>query len=183
MHGKFRHLKLSETPNGSSTKCFGTVRQNNFDGTSWHRPLSLILNIFYFYSQEFLISEFFWNTEGFHYEFFGTVTQKLVDRNSWYPLLCMKMFVTKIFLKHGSPTIFLVLWDKTFPTENRDTPSLPHLSLSSIKFCKNGNFLKSRRVPLRNFSTLWEQKFSTENLDTPPLFRIKYRNQWWIWCF
>ena len=35
-----RYQKLSETPKSSSTKLFGTVRQNSFNGKSWHNPLN-----------------------------------------------------------------------------------------------------------------------------------------------
>ena len=46
----------------SSTKCFGAVRQNNFDGKSWYLPLS--------YPSHFSIPETFSDTEGFLYESF-----------------------------------------------------------------------------------------------------------------
>ena len=42
----FRYPKPFETQKGSSTKWFGTVRQNNFDGESWKPPPLLSLTIF-----------------------------------------------------------------------------------------------------------------------------------------
>ena len=40
------------------------------------------------------------------------------------------------------------------------------LFLLSLTFFDARNFLKHRRVPLRNFSALWDKKFSTENRVT-----------------
>ena len=50
---------LCKISNGSLTNLFGTVRWNNFDGSSWH-----ILS----YLSQFPILDFFWNTEGSLYE-------------------------------------------------------------------------------------------------------------------
>ena len=73
----FRYQNFSETEKGSSSKCFDTVRQNNFDGKSWYPP----------------------------------------------PLLSPTFFDTRNFLKHRRVPLrsFSALWDKNFPTENRDT--------------------------------------------------------------
>ena len=46
MHKIFRYQKYSETPKGSTTKFFGTVRQKNFDGKSWYPPPLLSLTFF-----------------------------------------------------------------------------------------------------------------------------------------
>ena len=40
--------------------------------------------------------------------------------------------------------------------------------LSSLTFFDTRNFLKLRRVPLRNFSALWDKTILTENRDTRP---------------
>ena len=63
------------------------------------------------------------------------------------PLLCMKRFDARIFLKPGRVPLrsFSVLWDKKIPTENRDLPLL------CLKFFDTRNFLNYWRVPLRNF--------------------------------
>ena len=42
----FDTRNFSETQKGSSTKCFGTVRQNSFYGKSWHPPPLLSLTFF-----------------------------------------------------------------------------------------------------------------------------------------
>ena len=44
------------------------------------------------------------------------------------PLLSIKLFDTRIFLKHRRVPLrsFSVLWDKKFPTENRETRSLSY---------------------------------------------------------
>ena len=42
-------------------------------------------------------------------------------------------------------------------------------SFLSINFFVTRNFLKRRRVPLRNFSVLWDNKFSIESRDIPLL--------------
>ena len=42
-------------------------------------------------------------------------------------------------------------------------------AFSSIKFFETRNFLKTSRIPIRNFSALWDMKISTENRDMPSL--------------
>ena len=128
----FRFQKFSETHKGSSTKYFGTVRQNFLDGKSWYHP---------FYA--------------------------------W------KFFDTRNFLRYRRvpPRNILVLYDKNFSTENRDTS--PLLGMSFL--IPEQIFLLHRRVPVRIFFVLLDKTFSTENCDTPS-FCIKYRNQLWNWC-
>ena len=109
-HQIFRYPKLSETQKGSSTKWFGTVRQNNFDGKSWYSlpppPLS---------SLTFSLPGIFWNTvqAGSSTKFFGTVRQKKFDRKSWYSLPPPSPLVHNFFryqkfceTQKGSPTKF-----------------------------------------------------------------------------
>ena len=78
---------------------------------------------------------------------------KNIDGESWYPPL-YKNFYDSIFFEtqNGSPRCFLVLWDHNFSIENRDIPLL------GIKFFDTRNFLKHRKVHLRNDSVLWDQK-------------------------
>ena len=113
-------IKFFDTRNflkGSSTKCFDTVRQNKFDGTSWYPP-TLIPNIFRY--QNFSETQ-----KGSSSKYFDTVRQNNFDGKSWYPppLLSPKFFDTRNFLKHRRVPLrsFSALWDKNFPTENRDT--------------------------------------------------------------
>ena len=80
MHKNFRLQKFSQTQKGSSTKWFGTVRQNIFHKKSWYPPL--IDNSFRY--------DFFWSTKRFpSKKFFGTVRQKSVDGKLWYLLFCI----------------------------------------------------------------------------------------------
>ena len=50
----------------------------------------------------------------------------------------------------------------------------PSPSPLSIKFFATRNFVKHRRVPLRDFSALWDKTFSMEILDIPPLLCINF---------
>ena len=59
----YPHRIISETQKGSSTKCFGSVRQKNFDGKSYYSPPPIL-------SMKFSRPDIFWNTEGFPYENF-----------------------------------------------------------------------------------------------------------------
>ena len=61
---------------GSFTKCFGTVRQNNFDGESWYPPLLLPL--------KFSEPRKFLKQKGFLTKSFGTVIQEFLNGKSWY---------------------------------------------------------------------------------------------------
>ena len=148
-------------------KCFGTVRQKLFDGKSWYPPPSLLS------TKNFLSPpETFWNTECFPGEVFSVLWDKKKFRQNREasPLLCLKIFDTRIVSKHRSVLLRILsaLWDKNFSTEFSDIPFL------CIKFCDTRNFLKYRSVPQRNFSVLCDKKFSTEKRDTPPLWCIKF---------
>ena len=65
------------------------------------------------------------------------------------PLLCMKIFDKRIFLKHQNflQWNILVQSDKNFSTGNRDTPP----PLLSIKYFSLQKFSKHRMVPWRSF--------------------------------
>ena len=75
--------KTSETQKGSSTKFFGTVRQQFFYRKSWYSPL--IHKIFRY--QNFLPTKFF-----------GTLEQQIFYRKSWYSPLIHKIFRYQNFL-------------------------------------------------------------------------------------
>ena len=83
----------------------------------------------------------------------------------WYPLICIKIFDTPIFLKHwrDAHEIFRHCEAKNFWRKNVIPPFL------SIKFFETRNFFKNSKIPLRNFSALWDIKILTENGDMPPL--------------
>ena len=97
--------------------------------------------------------------------FFGTVRQKDLDGNLWYPLLCIKFFDTPNFLKHwrDAHDFFRHCETKNFRRKNVIPP------FSSIKLFETKIFLKNSRISLRNFSELWDIKISTENRDMPLL--------------
>ena len=101
---------------GSSTKCFGTVRQKNFEGKSRHNPLN---------HKIFRYQKFSETPKGSPTKFFGTVRQNNFDGKSWYPppLLSLTFFDNRNFPKNRKvPRLnFSALWGKNFSTENRDT--------------------------------------------------------------
>ena len=97
-------------------------------------------------------------------KFFGAVRYKIFDKTMMPPpLLCIKIFDTKIFLKHrrGLLRSFSVLWDKKISTGNLDTsPPLIYKLFRYQKFSET----QIRRVPLRSFSALWDKKkFDTKS--------------------
>ena len=77
-HKLFRYRKIfwNTAPNGSSTKCFGIVRQKIFDRKSWHNPLK---------HKFFRYQNFSETPNGSPTKFFGTVRQNNFDGKSWYP--------------------------------------------------------------------------------------------------
>ena len=125
-----------------------------------------------------LIHKFFWipeifrKTEGILYKVFrfGPVRQK-ISTKPWCPLLCMKIFDKRIFLKHqnGLQWNILVQWDKNFSTEKRDTPHpLIHRIFFPIR-----NFLKYIMVPWRIFFGLVSWNNFRQNREASPLFCLK----------
>ena len=92
---------------------------------------------------------------------FGTVRQSfwlkiVIPPPPSYP---WRLFHTRSFPEQKSPPrIFSVVWDKKFPTENRNTIPL-HKIFRYQKFSE----IQKPPPPLRNFSVLWDKKLSTEN--------------------
>ena len=84
IHKIFQYWKLSDTQNGSSTVCFCTVRQNNFEGKAWYSPpsISLFLNIFRHRRVPLRI-------------FSLLCDQKIATENRDEPLLCIKFLDTR----------------------------------------------------------------------------------------
>ena len=102
----------------------------------------------------FSIPEIFWKTEGFPYKAFrfSPLRQKKSTKPWCPPLLSMKIFDKRIFLKHQSVLQWniLVQCDENFSTENRDTPPLlpiKNLSLPEI-------FWNTEWFPGEGFSVL-----------------------------
>ena len=118
----------------------------------------------------FSIPENFRKTEGFLYKAFpfGPVRQK-VPTKPWCPsppLLCMKIFDKRIFLKHQSVLKWniSVQWDKNFDGKSWYSP--PPSLIQTFSVPEINETLKD--PPLRKFSALWDKKFSIENLETSP---------------
>ena len=94
--------------------------------------------------------------------FVSVLWDKKFRQNLDAPLLCMKIFVERIFLKHQSVLQWniSIQWDK-----NSDGKSWsPPLS----KLFRYPKLLQQESIPLQKFSALWDKKISIENLETPP---------------
>ena len=122
----------------------------------------------------FSIPEKFRKTEGFLYKAFrfGAVRQK-VPTKPWCPppLLCMKNFDERIFLKQHQSVFqwnVSVQWDKNFDGKSWYSPSPPLIQIFSVPEIKE----TLKDPPYENFSALWDKKFSTENCDTPIMHKI-----------
>ena len=154
IHKLFRYQKFCETKKGSTTKFFGTVRQQIFCRKSWFSLLGI----------KFFETLKFWNTDGFLDETFRHCETKYFDWKLWYspPPLIYKFFRYQKLCetKKGSPTKFFG------PVRQQIFDRKSWYSLLGIKFFDTRNFLKHRRVPRRSFSALWDENFSTENRDT-----------------
>ena len=83
------------------------------------------------------------------------------------PFPSMKFFDTKIFLKHRRVVLwgFLVLWEKKYSTQNRDTPLL------CMSFFDTPNFFTHWRV-LHKVSRQSGTKYFRRNILLPFLFSI-----------
>ena len=115
IHKSFGYQEFSETPKGSPTNFFGTVRLKFFDGKSWYPPIMHKIFRYPKFSEtlkgsprnfsalwdkkfptekrdtppllhNFSIQEIFWNIEGFPYEFFRYCEPKNSRRKFVLPL-------------------------------------------------------------------------------------------------
>ena len=88
------------------------------------------------------------------------------------PLLCMKIFNKRIFLKHQSVLQwnFLVQSDKNFSRESRDTPP----PLLPIKYFFLQKFSKTQNGSLANFFRSCEIIFFDKTVKLPPSFAWKF---------
>ena len=98
----------------SSTKCFGAVRQNNFDGKSWYLPP--LLSFTFFDTRNFLR-----HRRVSLRKFSVLWGNKLSTENRDIPLLCIKFFDTGFFLKHRSVPLWFFSGTvrQKLSTENR----------------------------------------------------------------
>ena len=153
-------FRNKETKRGSPTKCFGTVRQNNFDGKSWYTPPSFILNIFRY--QKFFLK---------HRRVPLRYVSAQWDKNnfngkSWYlpPSLISNVFWYQKFSgaqKDSSTIFFGTVRENSFDRKSWYN-SLMHKIFRYPKLVNLKGFL-------RKVSVLWEKTISAENRDTRPL--------------
>ena len=102
-------------------------------------------------------------------KFFGTVTQNIFDGKTWYPLLLIKIFVTKIFLENRRVLLQNFLFRSCETKKFDRTVIPPPPPLVCMKMFDIKNFLKRKIVLQRNFLAQWDKNFSTENRDNSPL--------------
>ena len=127
-------------PKGSSTKCFGTVRQKIFDRKSWHSPSPLIHKLFRCRK----LSET--QHRRVHLQNFSALWNKKLSTENLdtppSPFLSIHFFAAGNFLKHSTEgftyKIFRHCETKNF---RRKILILPP-PLLSINFFATGNFLK-----------------------------------------
>ena len=116
----FWMAETNDTLKGSTMKVFGSVRQNILDRISWYTHF---LSIDFFATGKILKH----STEGFFYEMFRHCeTKNFRRKKSWhfpFPLI-HKLFRYQKFSETEHRRVPLrkvsVLWDKKFPTKNRD---------------------------------------------------------------
>ena len=140
MHQSSRYPKFSETLKGSHRN-FSTLFDNILPTGKLE---TLILCIIFF------ILDFFWKTEGFAYDFFGTVRQKNINGNSWYPPIMHTPNFVKHWRVHRSVIFVGTLRHKIFDAKTWYASSCPKC-ISILEVCP-----KNRRVPPRSLSALWD---------------------------
>ena len=112
-------------------------------------------------------------TEGFLYKAFrfGPVRQKISTKPRCPPpLLCMKVFDKRIFLKHQSVLQWniSVQWDKNFDGKSwSPLLSIKYFSLPEI-------FWNTEWFPGEVFSVLWDKKNFDKTVKLPPSFAWKF---------
>ena len=162
MHKLFRYRKLSETAQkGCSMKCFGNVRQKNFNGESRY-----YLNPSCYQLKKNLIPKTFWNTERFPYEvlrYFETANfrPKIVKRPAH---LILKFFDPRNFLKHLRVSLrnVSVLWDKKISDRKSWYPPFMHKNFPYLKFSE------AQKGSPKNFVGTVRQKFVDRKSCYPP---------------
>ena len=139
------------------------MRQKNFDRKSWSPPLNHKI----FRYQKFSETQI----RGVPLRKFSALwDKKILTENRDPPLLSIKFFDTRNFLKHRSEGFLYEIFRHCETKKFWQKIVIP--PLLSIKFFDTRNFVKQRRVPLRSFSVLWDNKFSIENRDIPLLGKI-----------
>ena len=159
----FRYPKPFETQKGSSTKWFGTVIQNNFDGKSWNPPP--LLSMTFFDTRNLLKHR--------RVPLRNDSVDKtiLVENRNTRPLSYPELFpIPEIneTLQNSPTKIFSTVRQENFEWNPWCSPPPPHLIHELIRYRKNSE-TQHRRAPLRIFSMQWDIKFSIENRDIPLL--------------
>ena len=114
--------------------------------------------------------------EGSPLKVFGSMTQKNIDRNSWYsPFISIDFFAAGKILKHSTEGLLYETFrhceTKIFRGKSWYFP-LPFIH-KQFRNQKNSE-TQHRGVPQRNASVLWDKQFSMENLDTPPFLSFYF---------
>ena len=121
----------------------------------------------------FSIPENFRKTEGFLYKAFrfGPVRQKISTKPRCPPILCMKIFDKRSFLKPKCSPM------KYFGTERqklRRKIVIPPPLLSIKYFSLPEIFWNTEWFPGEVFSVLWDEKIFDKNVKPPPSFAWKF---------
>ena len=132
--------------------------KKNFDGKSWHRPLSS--------SQNFSIPESSWKTEGFLYEMLRhSERQKLFSRKFWNPLLLSKKLSVAEYFRNTERFFCEVLWyceNKKFRRKIMTTVSSFFLNI----FWYQKSSWKTEGLVYQKIRYYETKTFSAENRDT-----------------
>ena len=157
MHKIFRYPIFSETPKGSPTILFGTVRQKLWQKFVIQPPLLL--------SIRFFVARIFLKHIRVALRFFSVLWNKNFSIEiSHMPFLCIRFFDTRFFLKHRRVALRFFWY---FQTQILTKIVIRIPLLLFINFSDARSFLKHRRVALRNFSVLWETDFDKKSWYAP----------------
>ena len=187
IHEIFRQRKLSGAQKDYSPKCFGTVRKKISEGKSWYlsirhkffrhpnfSPAHKCSTRMFFGN---LGLRFFdaksWYPPNMHNflrypEFLETIKGSPRNVSSLWDKKNQENRATPIIHKHfsdhnisetqkGSPRRFSALWDKNFPTEDRDTRSIPTASYPR-NFPTPETFSNTEGLLHENFGTVRQTK-------------------------
>ena len=160
----------------STTKFFGTVRQNFFDRKWWYCPPS-VLSINFFLPGNFLKH----STEGFPLKNFGNERQKSFDGKSWYSpsFLSINILASGKFFETQHRRVALrnvsVLWDKKNWRKNVNPPFL------SLTTFDTRNWWNTRGFPYEVVRHCETNKIRQKMVIFPPVLSINFfvtRKKW-----
>ena len=154
-----RYQKFCETEKRSSTRWFGTVTKNTFDGKLWYPPP--LWRLTFFNTKNFLKYSRFLCEMNQQCDKKQPRPKNVTSASSLIPNICR--YQTFRETNKGSLRSFLVLWDIKFSIKHWDIPFL------RIKTFDTRNFVKHRWVPSRSFLVLWDYKLFLEIRDVPVL--------------